>query len=518
MLAFRSLAATMLVAALPAQVPAHAVPLTFAPDFPALKVLQIGDSVHLAGGVYYNRSLDGGRTWPVFPPVPSLQEISDVASGPGYLLTCGRFQDFGGGTLYPAVARSTDGGSTWTQPLTLDSYSSTDMRLAIDGANVVAVWLHSFYYSVWTRRSGDGGLTWSPAIRLDQPGGPYGTLGYPTVIGDGPHVQVFWLGTGSTATLLQQESLDGGQTWLTAARTRQLASGAFTLAGAGYDLFLVDGAAAAHVTHNGGVTWSNVAIPGMQATYHVAVDGQTVVVVGGANTAGVFSFLVDVSTDGGVTWQANPWPFVPASPLTARVYAAAGSVYAQFASASGAGERLFHSPDQGATWRDLGGYAHFFAPGPRRNLQIARVALGTGALQYAFVGCGYTLRGSGSPGTGGIAPELHLAGLPHLGATVDFAVGSAVGGSIGLLGVASAPPAGVPFGSATIWLQGPIATATIVTSGAIGAAGAGTAAVAVTVPNVPALVGANLTAQALVVDGAAAEGFTVTNAIEVWMQ
>jgi hypothetical protein len=68
----------------------------------------------------------------------------------------------------------------------------------------------------------------------------------------------------------------------------------------------------------------------------------------------------------------------------------------------------------------------------------------------------------------------------------------------------------------TLWLQGPLLKNTFQTSGAIGAAGLGSAAVPFAVPNHPAFVGARLSCQAVVLDPAAQASLALSNAIEMW--
>jgi dihydroorotate dehydrogenase len=55
-------------------------------------------------------------------------------------------------------------------------------------------------------------------------------------------------------------------------------------------------------------------------------------------------------------------------------------------------------------------------------------------------------------------------------------------------------------------------------SGASGMPGAGSFGLPLVVPIAPALVGQRLTAQALGLDAGTADGFTLTNAVEVWLR
>ncbi len=123
--------------------------------------------------------------------------------------------------------------------------------------------------------------------------------------------------------------------------------------------------------------------------------------------------------------------------------------------------------------------------------------------------------GVGIDGTGGIAPKLHVGGCPRIGATFEFEVWDAVGGSGGLVlvSLASAP---IPILGGTLHVLPPfVLQLPFATSGAVGAAGAGTAYLPQLVPSNPALVGLPIFTQALIADGGAPEGLTLSNAIEL---
>jgi hypothetical protein len=135
------------------------------------------------------------------------------------------------------VAKSTDGGTTFSTPVVADNHSNwaLDPRLTIDRTNDVLYLVfqgHPDYYKPYFTRSTDGGLTWSTDVRLDA--GPnrewYDAARDIAVVADDfGHVVVIWsderndpdncyTGCGTEHNefdIYTNYSLDGGITWLT---------------------------------------------------------------------------------------------------------------------------------------------------------------------------------------------------------------------------------------------------------------------------------------------------------------
>jgi hypothetical protein len=513
------------VASLPSQTPSHASPLLEFPTYSdRYRVAQQGDAVHIAWthdnlGGRYSGSSDGGRTWSVAPHVLPLLHVTDIACDGALVVVAGI--EANSSTRWPSIMRSTDGGVSWNGPYSLVASSPVfhgpspgPVCVHVEGSNVVCAWHDND--SVRARRSTTGGVSWGA------PTSWYASMSFPspieiTMIAVGTSIRLFWQGSVGS---FQQASADGGITWLPTPLSRPDAG---QVASDGSDLYSIDAGPLLARSHDGGVTWTSAAVPGVPTCRSVACEGPVVVVAGNSTAAGGVN-VVNVSTDRGATWRPTPW-LTPWSggvswPVP-RVHCIGGDLYLHLdPGPMWLPSAIAHSGDLGASWRVVQSGLDRPAFGPRRNIHLLRVTPPPPQPygDVVFVGTGYSTKGIGVPGTGSFVPELRLAGLPHLGATISVVVDDAVGGALGVLGFGFAPPLATPLGPATVWLQGPLVLAAIATSGTPGAPGAGSAALALSIPANPALVGANLTTQALLFDVGATADFSVTNAIEVWMR
>lgn len=136
------------------------------------------------------------------------------------------------------VARSSDGGDTWTSPTgvpggmsppNLSGSSATFAEVAVSGTTAVAVWVRN--NTVEVAYSSDGGDTWSgPTTAPDGATAPAISAGgqsitAPEVSVDGSAVIVVWSRSDGTNTLIQTaRSNDGGDTWSYPATTSTGAS------------------------------------------------------------------------------------------------------------------------------------------------------------------------------------------------------------------------------------------------------------------------------------------------------
>jgi hypothetical protein len=533
------LAGAALAAVLPAQIPAHATHLHPGSVMMRPSFLQIGDVVHAfayggPGGVAHARSLDGGRTWPLReqPVGPFLAQWSStdetlvvpVATRPGELLVLA--DDV---TLGPRLVRSFDDGSTWSSPVSIAALviAQTGRRytdLYVDGATVVAVWGNDRPTGrVWTNRSLDGGATWQPAdTRLDL------GITLPTSVavrridafGSGPTVHVVW----NQGFAFYQRSLDGGSTWLPQAGTFPApAGGIFSyMVDTAFDgavLFVVDESGLLARSGDSGTSWNLVSIPGMPRVLEVAIAGPRVVATGRNAPGSSPVFLISTSADGGLTWQATPLALPSPTPLVfPHAIATPNALFVHLELPGYPGNAL-RSVDGGASWQVIEGpVTGGFDAGDRRTVHAATTQVGPFPQYHAYVGVGSSRLGTGTVGTGAVVPTLSSVDLPVRGGATTLIVGGSLGGTVGALAVSFAPPAAVPLGGGTVHLATLDLVLPFVTSGAAGQPGAGSYGLPVAVPANAALVGTRLVAQAWLLDGTAGFGFTLTNALEVWLR
>lgn len=175
-------------------------------------------------GIYYLRSQNGGQDW----TLPEL--IPDTRVDPEAHIRNGRLAVGGDGTLHVAwwwtteefppkgvmYIRSTDGGSTWSDLLSMEGPLQELDVAAVGEQEVHLVWSSTTPERYkWYRRSDDGGRTWTPATRWPQLGGFHGWTGM-AVDSDG----VLHLGIVASHSGIQAKRNEallhvqwGGQSW-----------------------------------------------------------------------------------------------------------------------------------------------------------------------------------------------------------------------------------------------------------------------------------------------------------------
>lgn len=514
-----------------AQVPAHATLLNPTTLQSPPTLLQQGDRVHaFALGsltVYHARSLDGGRTWPLREQSLGALESGasfntgyhvEVVARPGELLVFGDNRHLG-----PQLLRSLDDGTTWSAPVPIaaaavpQSLGRMLPAAHVDANTLFVAWTNDTPNGrIFCNRSVDNGATWQPTdtcLDLGMPA-PVNNRG-PRVVGSGPVVNVFWSGQGGLT--FQQRSLDGGTTWLPAPTSVSSLLALQTAVGDGNTLLVTDAWNHMVRSTNGGTTWVPVTGHGIANFLSVAIAGPLVVAAG---TNGGFTFLVNTSNNGGATWRPTPLALPSPSPaVIPTAIARPGELLVQW-SVPGFAGNVIRSLDAGATWHVIDGPVQGgFCPGDQRTVHVESTDLTTALPHHhAYVGVGSSRLGIATAGTGGLAPSLTTSGLPVRGGATTLQGQGAVGGSLAALGLSLQAPTAIPYGSATVHLASLDLLFGLPTSGASGQAGAGTFALPVSIPNLPAVVGMRLVAQALVVDGGSLDGFTVTNALEVWLR
>jgi len=525
-----SFALAALAAVAPAQIPAHATVLNPSGWGIGKALVGVaGDTVHAitfpgpaatGGGslVGQARSRDGGSTWPIRERFFGAEHAVHAFAVDGErLLVLGQHQYAG-----LRVLRSDDGGDTWAPPVYVSPSQVSQLRAAamhVDGDRVVVVWIDNRSTAeVFANVSTDGGVTWLPTDqRLDLGIAPFGADRLGIAAGNGVlHVAWTKLPLPTAQPTWYQRSTDGGATWQSAAQTL-FAQGFTDLAASGSTVLATGQQQGAFVRSiDAGASWTPVAGVGIAQLQTVAIAGNVAVAVGTPMLPPQPTFLVNTSTDGGASWRPAPLTlptFVWSLITTAAVDGP--QVLVHFREVQGATSLTIQSNDAGGTWRSWSGPSNRgLAPTPARAIALTSV----GATWYGYVAAGHTRRGSGTAGSGGHVPTLAAAALPTLGGTTVLHVENALGGTLGLLGLSFANAAPTPLGSTTLWLQGSVAAAPFVTSGASGQPGAGTWQLPLVVPDTPSLVGQHFTTQAFVLDAGALDGFAATNARESWMR
>jgi hypothetical protein len=260
------------------------------------------------------------------------------------------------------VARSTDGGVTWTAPAALNTDADTDQgddggpQLATDGLGEwVAVWDSSAFadpfrtdFDILLARSKDGGVTWGGHAELNtNAGSDTGSDAWPQVTTDGQGTWLaVWRSTdslgdtiGEDADILVARSSDHGMTWTApAALNTNAASDAGgdywpqvttdkqgtwvatwyssdpldDTIGDDYDILVAR-------STDGGATWTAPAVLNANAASDAGTDSWPQVTTDGHGTwvatwhstdslgstiGGDWDILVARSTDDGVTWTA----------------------------------------------------------------------------------------------------------------------------------------------------------------------------------------------------------------------
>ena len=165
--------------------------------------------------------------------------------------------------------RSTDGGSTWADPITLHTAGCTDVHLAVSGQHVHVVW-DAESSSIKYRRSAAYGASgsWESTVTLSTGT----TTGYlPDVAARGSRVYVTWIGySPHQDEILFRSSTDNGATWAAATTAATGCNGSARVAasynsGTAAEIVHVawywDDASNYYVKHqrstNGGSAWSS---------------------------------------------------------------------------------------------------------------------------------------------------------------------------------------------------------------------------------------------------------------------
>lgn len=306
------------------------------PKGSVFRLIQVEGDARAGGGSLTLAAARPKDAWQNLVQVESKQEgvtvrDGDVAIGPnGEMAMIYRWWRFDPRSKQLRIARSDDGGQTWSQPTTQIDGSGTAFDPEIvwaRGKDIVIAWSDERrgrrLFDVYARRSSDAGLTWQPEQLLSrfERNGPSDLYIRPQLLSDGERIWAIWTGLrGTRSSVYMNRSVDGGKTWTDPVSLTGESRSVFgqTLLRAGERLMLVWNDTPPGQTDrifatsslDGGLTWGvptrvdKLSAEASAASSFSAVlspDGEALVAWQDARNGREDIFLAR-STDGGVTW------------------------------------------------------------------------------------------------------------------------------------------------------------------------------------------------------------------------
>ncbi|MEM7205773.1 MAG: hypothetical protein AAF628_36300 [Planctomycetota bacterium] len=527
--------------------------------------------------IYFNRSLDRGDTWlPVdrrlntevsARPVAELAQIA-VVDDSVYVVWAEVRQ-----SRYQIRFNSShDQGATWlAADVQLDPQSTRGgsfPTIAASGEHVYVAWVDGLFTQseLIFNRSLDRGATWlSGGVRV--PSTPAGTsrVGSPRLVAEGDRVYLVWLDWRglfrTNSDVYFNRSLDAGTTWLaTDVRLQTSASAPLSasharLAAEGDRVYAVwsdprDGSRDIYFNRSvdAGATWlsSDVrldtsSVPGSQSSSSpvIAVDATGVYACwSNQRTSTMTDIRFNRSLDAGVTWLPSDQRLDRGAErhlASKPQLAASGSrVFATWSELRppGNGTDIYYnrSFDRGTTWHGVDRRLDTGSPRGAESSSDVALACGDDAVYavwldrraprtgiYFNIPFGFGTYARGKFGSGGLVPAISGSGLAVIGQDVTVDVASGLGGTGGamLIGGPGSKISAVVLGGFIV--VNPALTVPIALDGAAGVAGAGSASLPLTLPPMPALVGAHINCQAALLDPGASFGVALTAGLELWI-
>lgn len=314
---------------------------------------QTGMALHAEGII---RTEDGGNTWIVGKQVTESSSLNALSLVDENTATVVGFTD--GFSFNAFIARTNDGGSTWTHQL-----SGADMPVTAlldvfftDPDFGVVVGAHLSDGTPAILRTTDGGTTWTPSIQID---GPAISLLYGVSFADsttGVAVGVsFDTSTGEPSSVILRTT-DGGETWSLQLHDTSTSGGINSVAFVDSSAGIAVGAyGVVLTTTDGGESWVHqetdtdrnlVALSCLDALNCIAVGGGP----GDGQTVGR---TILRTTDGGESWASLLLEEESSSLNGAVFHDSTTLTVVGGQEDDGAGGVILRSTDGGATWRRL---------------------------------------------------------------------------------------------------------------------------------------------------------------------
>ena len=227
------------------------------------------------------KSADGGATWSAPKQVSAagssgyFPQVAVSADGSNVTIA---YDNYAGNVASVAISRSNDGGATWSAPsaLSFANQAASDAQLSMSDNGSVGwtLWeniVANDGVEIWGNRTLDGGVTWSPARQLST-AGSVATMPRVKVAGDGSRSIASWL----------EHSANNVESFVTTTQTTEAnAWTALTPVNAGFPVGAVQRQhfAASSDAYIAAITWASP--------------------TGGATR----SVLTTLTSDGGSTWS-----------------------------------------------------------------------------------------------------------------------------------------------------------------------------------------------------------------------
>jgi hypothetical protein len=300
------------------------------------KIAVVGDTVHVvyhAGGVYYRRSADGGKTWGLQTELVSDDSMSGslwksplAAFGSSVAFVWGNIRSSGVRSI--KIIRSTDAGETWLEPQVLavnEGTVSFDAPMVTMREDQIFVTMNRYVipsYQYFMTRSFDGGVNWDSVRQITTFPESHGSLGDIGVTADRVVLtyeratqpsgrEIWFMGSSDSGTTWSDEEIiseiDDYDGWEPNVAADGEGNVYITWQDVKYGSFGFTGTVLMRRSTDNGLTWGpeiRVSDPPSAVRSSLSVDRNVIHVVWDDERSGILTKTIQYrgSTDGGLTW------------------------------------------------------------------------------------------------------------------------------------------------------------------------------------------------------------------------